>query len=199
VAERGWHTDLCLSVADLSGPIVSLTRDFPGVKTLSFGFGERQFLLSRRPGLGEMLSALLPSRSALLMTALNSPPAEAFGADNVVTLGVARAGLVGVTDFIWDSLETQDDRPVRLTDGPYPGSVFFAARGTYDAFATCNTWTATGLRAAGLPVNAGVVFADQVMSQARYLAAHQPHDSPLARRNTLARDSEAGWARVLSG
>jgi hypothetical protein len=173
VADRGWHTDLCLTVADLSGPLVALTRSFPGVRTLSFGFGERQYLLARQPSIAEMLSALLPSRSALLMTALNAPPATAFGADNVVTLGVSRAGLAGVTAFIWNSLETRDGNPVRLADGPYPGSAFYAGRGTYDMFATCNTWTASGLRAAGLPIDAEVVFAGQVMRQARRIAARQ--------------------------
>jgi len=195
VAERGWHTDLCLSVADLTGPISALTRDFPGVRTLSFGFGERQFLLTRHPGFGEMLSAMLPSRSALLMTALNSPPAEAFGADNVVTLGVSRAGLTAATGFIWNSLETRDGVAVRLADGPYPGSVFFAASGTYDAFDTCNTWTATGLRVAGLPVNAGVIFAGQVMSQARSIVVRQARDLAArgAARGAATQQALAGW------
>jgi hypothetical protein len=178
VADRGWHTDLCLSVADLSGPLVALTWDLPGVRTLSFGFGERQYLLARQPTVAEMLSALLPSRSALLMTALNGPPDAAFGANNVVTLGVSRAGLAGLTAFIWNSLETCHGKLVRLADGPYPGSVFFAGRATYDAFATCNTWTASGLRAAGLPIDDDVLFAGQVMRQARRVAERQLNRRP---------------------
>jgi hypothetical protein len=52
--------------------------------------------------------------------------------------------------------------------------VFYAARGTYDAFDTCNTWTAGMLHDGGLPVSsAGVVFPGQVMRMARAIEAQQ--------------------------
>ncbi len=61
-----------------------------------------------------------------------------------------------------------------MGDGPYPGSVFYAARGTYDAFDTCNTWTAEMLHAGGLPMpTAGVLFAGQAMGMARRIGAQQ--------------------------
>ncbi|MHB0887352.1 DUF2459 domain-containing protein [Acidithiobacillus sp.] len=45
--------------------------------------------------------------------------------------------------------------------------------GTYDAFYTCNTWTATALHIAGLPVDPqGVLFARQVMSAIQRLSAN---------------------------
>jgi hypothetical protein len=63
---------------------------------------------------------------------------------------------------------------VSLGPGPYAGSEFFAALGTYDAFDTCNTWTATMLATAGLPVSAsGIMFSHQVMDQARRVARQQ--------------------------
>ena len=53
-----------------------------------------------------------------------------------------------------DELEkTADGSAVRLADGPYVGSVFYASTETYDAFHTCNTWTALVLRDGGLPVD----------------------------------------------
>ncbi len=63
---------------------------------------------------------------------------------------------------------------MRLADGPYAGSVFYAANETYDAFYTCNTWTALVLRQGGLPVDPrGVVFAEQVMQQVTQIASDQ--------------------------
>jgi uncharacterized protein (TIGR02117 family) len=172
VADRGWHTELCVAAPAPADPLAALAAGFPGARFLCLGFGERQYLLSPDPGLGEMLSALLPSRAALLVTALSAPPAEAFGAANVVELGITTEGAARLGAFLWRSLETtRTGAPVRLRDGPYPGSAYFAATGTYDAFTTCNTWTADGLRAAGLPVGGLVIFAGQVMSQARSIAA----------------------------
>jgi hypothetical protein len=61
-----------------------------------------------------------------------------------------------------------------LADGHYPGSVFYAARDTYDGLFTCNTWAADTLRTGGLPMPAaGVLFAGQVMSAANRISARQ--------------------------
>jgi uncharacterized protein (TIGR02117 family) len=175
VIERGWHSDICLPAEEITGPLTELEQSFPGVRFLTFGFGERQFLMARRTTLGGMLSALLPSRSALLMTALSADPDAAFGAQHVVALHVSHDGLARIEAAVWQELEkSPDGEPVMLADGPYPGSVFYAARGTYDAFDTCNTWTVEMLHAGGLPVpTAGVLFVGQVMGIVRSVAERQ--------------------------
>src|SRR4029079_18987267 len=38
VVERGWHTDIGLSVEEVSRPLASLEEDFPGVRFMVFGF-----------------------------------------------------------------------------------------------------------------------------------------------------------------
>lgn len=172
VADRGWHTDLCIAHPPPDDRLAVLGAGFPGASVLCFGFGERQYLLTPDHGLLEELSALFPSRAALLMTALRTPPADAFGAGNVVTLPVTAAAEAGLRRFIWRALSLDAaGRPIRLRDGPYPGSVFWAASATYDAFSTCNTWTADGLRAAGIALGGPIVFSGQVMSQVRQIAA----------------------------
>jgi uncharacterized protein (TIGR02117 family) len=174
VVERGWHTDICLRGEDADAWIATLARGFEGARFLCFGFGERQYVVSREHGLLTMLSALLPSPSALLMTALRDTPAAAFGPANAVGLGVSRAGLAGVRAFLRRSTQTDaTGQPMRLGEGPYPGSEFFAATGTYDGLYTCNTWTADALRAGGLPADDAVLFADDLMRQVRRLATAQ--------------------------
>jgi uncharacterized protein (TIGR02117 family) len=175
VIDRGWHTDIGLPANEISGPLAALEQGFPGVRYLTLGFGEREFLTSRQVTVGETLRALLPSRSALLVTALRAPPEAAFGVADVVTLHVSADGLARLEAALWQAVErAADGEPVRLGDGPYLGSEFYAARGTYDAFDTCNTWTATMLATASLPVSAdGVMFAGQVMRQARRVAQQQ--------------------------
>jgi Protein of unknown function (DUF2459) len=175
VIERGWHSDIGLPVEEITGPLTKLEHPFPGVRFLTFGFGERQFLLARRTTLFGMLSALLPSRSALLMTVLGATPEAAFGAQDVVVLHVSRDGLARIEAAVWQELEkSPGGEPMMLADGPYPGSVFYAAASTYDAFDTCNTWTAETLRSGGLPVpTAGVLFVGQVMGSVRWISARQ--------------------------
>jgi hypothetical protein len=171
VAERGWHTDITLPVEEITGPLAILEQDFPGVRFLTFGFGERQFLVDRGKSFLGMLHALLPSRSALLLTALRASPAEAFGPSNVVALRISQTGLQRIEASLWQEFE---NGPTPLADGPYPGSVFYAASDTYSALFTCNTWTADMLRTGGLPMTVtGVLFAGQVMGMARWIASRQ--------------------------
>ncbi len=172
---REWHTDIGLPVEEIAGPLATLEKPFPGVRFLTFGFGERQFLVNHEKDFGAMLGALLPSQSALLMTALAAPPEQAFGSQNVVVLRLSRAGLYQIEAALWHELElSAAGEPMLLANGPYEGSVYYAARDTYYGLYTCNTWTAEILRAGGLPMPAaGVLFAGQVMGAASWIGTHQ--------------------------
>jgi uncharacterized protein (TIGR02117 family) len=175
VVARGWHTDIGLPVGEMAGPLASLEQDFPGMRFAVFGFGERRYYMARETGSGEMIAALFPSDSAILMTALRAPPEQAFAKEQVVLLHVPSSGVARIVRELSASLEkTPDGALVRLADGPYAGSVFYASNETYDAFHTCNTWTARLLRDAGLPVNPhGVLFVGQVMQQVAWIARAQ--------------------------
>lgn len=174
VVARGWHTDLGFPVQELSGPLTSLEQGFPGVLYLVFGFGERAYYMGRNEGSGEMLGALFPSKSAILLTALNASPTKAFPDHEVIVLRLSPADLARIEARLWDNLEkSADGHAIRLADGPYLGSAFYASNPTYDAFHTCNTWTALLLRQAGFPINPHVLFADQVMRQVRAIVVRQ--------------------------
>lgn len=178
VVQRDWHTDVCLRIQDVNAWIGMLARGFDGASVLCFGFGERQYVVDRRHDPLTMIEALLPSRATILMTVLRAPPEEAFGAQNVIEVPVGDAGLDGIQRFLRESLETGSaGNPQRLADGPYPGSLFFAASGTYDAFHTCNTWTARALRSAGLSNVGDTLFAGSLMREVRAAVA-QAEDAP---------------------
>lgn len=166
--ERGWHTDIGLPADELKGKLASLVQRFPGVRFLIIGFGERNYLLSRSHNLADEVSALFPSPAAMLVTGLSAPPQDAFSDQTVIRLRVTQAGFDRLIGFVADSFA---DMRQPIADGPYPGSLFYAASGSYDLAHTCNAWTAEGLQVAGLAVSpAGVVFASQVVSQAKHAA-----------------------------
>jgi uncharacterized protein (TIGR02117 family) len=176
VVFRGWHTDIGLPIDEVGGQAgTGLQRDFPGARYLVFGFGERAFYLNARPAFGDMLLALLPGPGAVLVTALNTTPDEAFGSDNVVELRLTQAGMDGTTRFVSASLDSDGTgQPRRIADGPYPGSLFYATSLKYHAFYTCNAWTAEALARGGLPIiPTGTLFAGQIMEEARRLAEAQ--------------------------
>ena len=178
VVERGWHTDVCVRVEDVPELQAWLAQGFVGATHLCFGFGEREFVMTREHSILATLSALWPGRGAILMTVLRDTPAAAYGAENVVTLRVGEAGKTRLADYLAQSVQRDDlSRPVRLGDGPYAGSLFFGATPNYAGYYTCNTWTADALRAARLPVDGSVLFAGAVFRQAREVAACQRPDN----------------------
>ncbi len=179
IDDNGWHTDICLRAED-SGPwLIGLAKDFADPRYLCFGFGLQRFMVEHDHSLFTVLSAALPSRAAIAMTPLPGPPAELFGADNVVSLGIGRAGAQGLAAFIRASIGANaDGTPKNLGDGPVPGRIFYAAATSYYGLNTCNTWTGTALRSAGIPIDDGALFASDVMRQIRPIAAAQTDAKP---------------------
>jgi uncharacterized protein (TIGR02117 family) len=178
VVQRDWHTDVCLRVLDLDAWVITLAHGFDGATVLCFGFGERQYVVERRHDPLTMIGAMFPSRAAILMTVLRATPEEAFGAQNVIEAPLGDAGLDRIQRFLRESIETDTaGDPLRLADGPYPGSLFFAASGTYDVFHTCNTWTARALRSAGLTNVTDTVFSGSLMREVRAAVA-RTKDAP---------------------
>lgn len=163
----GWHTEIALPVHAMHDPLRAVTPDFPGAEYLSFGWGERNYYMARAPTVGDAMSALFPGPAVLLVTPLYRPPRDSRASAQVFEINLSTAGLDRLSNYLWAAFETSGDGTRRrLAAGPEPGSVFYAATGTYSASYTCNTWTAEGLRVGGAPVTpAGVVFANQVTDQ----------------------------------
>jgi uncharacterized protein (TIGR02117 family) len=175
VARRGWHIDVGFALSDLEPPLAALGADFPGARYLSFGFGDRRYLMSRNHGGPQLLAALWPGAGLLLVTALKGTPEAAFGADQVVALRMDREQMRAVEAFVWQSLSVRPHGAGPLAAGPYEGSLFYEAAPRYSALHTCNTWAAETLRASGLPIHpAGVVFAAQLWGQIGRLIRAQP-------------------------
>ncbi len=185
VARRDWHIDIGFAAADLGAPLDALIAQFPGVRYVFFGFGDRHYLMAKSQNVPAMLGALWPGPGLMLITGLIADPTQAFGADQVIELRVSATQAHGVQAFIARTMgrsgsPVAGDRPVDSTaitpyaTGPYEGSLYFTAIPRYSAFYTCNSWAAETLQAGGLPVrSAGVLFAGQLWSQVRKVAAAQ--------------------------
>jgi uncharacterized protein (TIGR02117 family) len=167
VISGGWHTELGLPLAEVSGPLAALKREFPSARYLVFGWGARDYYMARNPDIGDILRALAPGPAVMLVIPLEMAPEAVFGVSNAFVVQVSPGGIGRLSGFLWSYLVTDEEgAPRRIGAGLYPESVFYAATGTYNLSHTCNTWTAEALRVAGLPVSAtGVVFAAQVLDQ----------------------------------
>ncbi|MBN6740930.1 DUF2459 domain-containing protein [Acidithiobacillus sp. MC6.1] len=172
VLDEGWHTELVLPVRALGPSLADLHHWFPEAKYLVYGWGNRNFYMANHPGPGMAIAALFPSSSVVFVEGLPKHPKNALPPDaHLHWICASRTGVWRLDAYLGDYLRMgPSEDPVSLAPGPFPESRFFASTGTYDAFHTCNTWTAAALKFAGLPVSdEGVLFAGQVMSEIRSL------------------------------
>lgn len=83
--------------------------------------------------------------------------APASGGD-CVRIVVDRAGRQALARFIMASAENDASGFPRLIDAPRAGEAFYAAKGRYSPWRTCNVWTSQALAAAGMPAAAWAPF-----------------------------------------
>jgi uncharacterized protein (TIGR02117 family) len=170
VTDHGWHTGIVVRQSDVPAALWPTHRDFPGSKYVEIGWGDRNFYLAPQGTLWLALKAAFWSTSAVLhVIAFDGPPNRSFPGREVVALRVSEHGFRQLADFVGAAWATDESgEPIRLGPGLYPLSRFYLANGKYSLLRTCNAWTATALRAAGLPINPTfVVTASQVMNEAR--------------------------------
>jgi Protein of unknown function (DUF2459) len=166
VVEHGWHTDLAIPAEALRGNMAIFRDIFPGLQVLVVGFGKRTFMIAPVTTSGDLLVGPFPGQGAIMVVGLKGPPAQAYEDGMQTAVRLPPGGAERLSDFIWDTLQTHDGHPLRIRDGLFPGSVFYATRIGYAGTYTCNTWTADALHAAGVPVDThGVIFAGQTMSR----------------------------------
>jgi hypothetical protein len=189
IVRRHWHVDVEIPTGELAPPLDSLRSRFTQARYLSFGFGDRRYLIAGNRNFPGILAALYPGGALILIDGSDIPPRERFGSDQVVSVAVSDGQLRAAQAFVQGSLSNAAGLPVPFRTGPHGDGLYFLATPSYSALYTCNTWVAHVLAAAGLPVRPrGVIFADQLWAQVRRL----PHSAePLS--------GTADWSRQNTG
>lgn len=182
VVSNGWHTAIVVPRAELVATgLLPEAADFPRAAFLEFGWGDRRYYRARRATLGMTLrAALIPTEAVMHVTGRARAPERREGLE-VIPVALTRTGLRSMARAIADMFERHEEGPAEaLGPGLEADSRFYAARGRFHLFNTCNTWTARMLRAGSVRVApAGVVTAGQVMARLRAaLAGETRSDEP---------------------
>lgn len=175
VLAKDWHTEVALPTKDITGPLTRFRAIFPDAAYMAFGFGGRTYTQKPKADVLDMVVAVFPGPGIMMTTALADAPPIVLPHDEMVPIKVTQAELDRMADYVWESLEKDpSDRLNHISDGAFPGYVFYGATPTYNGFFTCNTWTIKVLDIGGLDAGApGVLLADQAMTRARTVAARR--------------------------
>jgi uncharacterized protein (TIGR02117 family) len=174
VTSNGWHSSIIVAKADLPPNRIPEKADFPSARFLEFGWGDAVFYPAKQMTLGMTLrAAFVPTPAVVHVAGLREEPARSFPKAEVVFLPIDAENFVRLVDFIDSSFERFGaSRAAATGPGLYATSRFYAAKGSFHLFNTCNTWTARALAAAGFDVNAsGMSRAEALMQQVRALVS----------------------------
>lgn len=155
VFDHGYHAGLVLPRATLARSGGALSKawlaQFPEAEWFEFGWGDAGFYYEV-PSFADVTAAvaakalLVPSRSVLHVATGRGRPEAVFAGSDAVRLVVTDAAVMKILAFV--ETGTEDAQP--LGAGLYLDSAFYAGRGRYHMFQTCNSWVSQALRAGGL-------------------------------------------------
>ncbi|MDJ0919615.1 MAG: DUF2459 domain-containing protein [Henriciella sp.] len=171
VASNGFHTNFYLP-AHVFSEASTLRQAWPTASWFVIGWGDESFYRDG-PTLARSIAAIIPPSPTVLHVIATPDTPETYFLDEAVTVALSTEGMDEVARLIEARFaRTEDDEPIRLADGHYPGaSAFYRAKGSYHAFHTCNQWLAGVLRRAGVSINApSAIPAQSVMWQLKLRA-----------------------------
>ncbi len=148
------HTDLVLTIKnpghDWRKLLPNATADAPDDAYIAIGWGDYGIFhdVPRWADLtpGKVMTALGGRGPATLRAAVVAKP-EANGCQRIT---LDRAGQDSIARFVLASLDDGSDGKPRVLDALDGGGTFYAAKGAYSPWNTCNVWTGEALAAAGL-------------------------------------------------
>lgn len=104
LVDRGWHTEIGIPAADLTGPLAYFRQVFPGARTILFGYGKKTFFTAPTSSPEEYLIGPFPGPAVIQVFALTVAPPQAYAPGTVVTLPLPPAGMARLSAFIGDDL-----------------------------------------------------------------------------------------------
>jgi uncharacterized protein (TIGR02117 family) len=178
VVRHGWHTRVAVRVGDVDARVWPESRAWGSGGYVEVGWGDRDFYPAPEPTVWDAIDAVVRATPAALhVGVMRAPPDGLVAPPHVVRLSVPAEGLERLARFVHAHYERDaDGRPVRIGPGQYPQSTFYLARGRYHALTyNSNTWTASALREAGVPLGGGCVLtATSLMRRASEAARRLP-------------------------
>ncbi|MSO92097.1 MAG: DUF2459 domain-containing protein [Rhodospirillales bacterium] len=180
VFSNGWHTGIVVARDDIPLARIPETADLPGAAFFEFGWGDREYFPAPKPTTGMALTAAFASSGAVVHMAGWPAPPHQFHRIEAIAVPVDAPALDRLAQAIGASFDRGTGARAQIAGpGLQTESFFYPARGRFHVFNTCNTWTASTLAAAGIPVPpTGVITAGDLMGHLRAIPRVQLLSAP---------------------
>jgi uncharacterized protein (TIGR02117 family) len=149
---KGWHAGLVVPSERVNCAVPELEARFVGATHYEIGWGDQGFYQAKKATLRLAFQALFASRGSVMHVVPIRPPLPDFLQDREVAETCLTASeYASLVRLISESFaRNANGQIIPRERGACGDSQFFQGRGAYNVLYTCNRWTATALRSAGL-------------------------------------------------
>lgn len=156
VGSRHLHSSITVERAAIpkgAWPSGVVEHTFRGCRYIEIGWGDADFYMARHPTVLTALDAVfLPGPSVLLLVGLDPPLTRALPWGHLVRVPCTAQEFDRLCQEIGASFQLDEKGNTKVVGTGLYGrtSRFYAAKGSYSAVQTCNSWTTRTIRAGGL-------------------------------------------------
>lgn len=164
-----WHAGIVVRTADIPDGVWPQHQDFADAEYLEVGWGDADFYQIDELQVRLAMKALfLPTSSVLHIVGFNGPVENYFTGSEIIEFKISEENLKELSSFIEEGYAMDENgQPIMLGPGIYGNSRFYASTQSYHLFRTCNVWSASSLRAAGIPISSWFSFTvDELIGRA---------------------------------
>lgn len=169
VIKLGWHVGIVFEGAYLIEKLPEHT-ELPTAEMIMVGWGDNKYYPAERAGVWLFLRAgLLPTGSVMHVVGFDEEVINHFKSQEIVRLQISKEGMKRMTGYLSGRFKKDESgKIIFASEGLFPESAFFKARGVYIFPNTSNKWTARVLRKSGLPITPFyAITSGNVMQQLR--------------------------------
>lgn len=165
--KQRWHTAIVFNTYDIDSNIFPLVKQFENFTMIDIGWGDEEFYQYPDFDWELAFKALFyPTSSTLRIEGISISKELYFDlSEIVVKLSVTDEHIHKILKFIDDALFRDENGEKILSSKAGGQIIFYAAKGKYHLFNTCNTWLAKCLNDAGIKINTDIILTEQLFNE----------------------------------
>jgi len=165
--KQRWHTAIVFNTSDIDTNIFPVIKNFREYKLVDIGWGDEEFYQYPDFDWELAFKALFyPTPSTLRVEGISISRELYFDlSEIVVKMNVTNEQFKDILKFIDDTFFRDESGEKILSSKAGGQIIFYAAKGKYHLFNTCNTWLARCLNKAGLKIKTDIILTEQLFNE----------------------------------
>lgn len=166
--KQRWHTAIVLQTSDIDSNFFPMVKQFRDYNMIEIGWGDEEFY--QYPDFDWELAfraLFIPTSSTLRVEGISISSELYFDlSEIVVKLIISDEQFIKILQYIDDTFYRTENQEIILSSKAGGQIIFYAAKGEYHLFNTCNTWLAKCLNNAGLNIKTDIILTEQLFREA---------------------------------